>query len=252
MIVDVPTVRAVASPDEAMEATLVDEDAQVTVDSDWVELSVNFPVAVNCCVVPFGMEAELGEIAIETNAGAVTVRLVVALMAPEEAVITDEPCVTVLARPAAEMVATPVLAELQKQEFVTSLVVLSLKVPSAVNCCISPSDFEGLDGEMTMETRLTVGVFVDPPPQAVMQAIRTERQTKGKTGLRRALRTDPGIFSHLLCCNRKEPLNCTTGHPQRLSRFSRAAGKTNLESQLRWIEEERFCPDASLAPTLSY
>jgi hypothetical protein len=126
VIVDVPTVKAVAIPEEEIEATLADDDAQATLLKVCLDVSVKVPVATNCCWVPLGIETVLGETAIETSAGAITVRVLIALIGPEDAVITEDPCAKVFAKPAAEIVATPVLAEVQKQELVMSLVVRSL------------------------------------------------------------------------------------------------------------------------------
>src|SRR5215469_5981205 len=77
MLVD-PAPVAVARPcDPAvllMVATPKFEEAQATdAVRSCVELSVYVPVAVNCCVNPFGMLATLGDTWIETSAAVVTV-----------------------------------------------------------------------------------------------------------------------------------------------------------------------------------
>ena len=64
------------------------------------------PVAVNCSVFPALIDGLAGVTAIDTNIGAVTVRLVEPLIEPEVAVIVVLPCATLVANPAALIVAT--------------------------------------------------------------------------------------------------------------------------------------------------
>ena len=54
---------------------------------------------MNGCVVPFGIEAEAGETAIDTRAGGNTVREAVPMMVPEAAVIVGVPTDIAVARP---------------------------------------------------------------------------------------------------------------------------------------------------------
>ena len=68
MIVLVPAVTPVASPAELMVATAVLEDDHVAVlVKSFVVLSLNDPVAVNCCVVPVWIEEPLGLTEIEAR-----------------------------------------------------------------------------------------------------------------------------------------------------------------------------------------
>src|ERR1035441_1094319 len=76
----------------------------------------------------------------------VTVNTVDPLTAPEVALIELVPTDTPLANPPAVMVATPVVADAQVTEAVRSCVLLSLKVPVAVNCRVAPLAIEGLAG----------------------------------------------------------------------------------------------------------
>jgi hypothetical protein len=69
--------------------------------------SVYVPVAVNCCVVPKGIVAVGGLIAIETSAAAVTVSTVELLTEPEAAVMVAVPCATPVANPVLLIVAVP-------------------------------------------------------------------------------------------------------------------------------------------------
>ncbi len=80
------------------------------------------------------MEGFPGVIAIETSVAGFTVSVVVPEMLPEVAVIVEDPAATDVARPEALMVATPVLDEAHCTVVVKSWVVLSEKMPVAVNC----------------------------------------------------------------------------------------------------------------------
>src|SRR5450432_907357 len=81
-----------------------------------VELSENFPVAVNCCVDPTAMEGDCGVMEIETSVAGVTVKVAEPLMLPEVAVMDDVPTATAVASPCEPLalltVATAVLEEL--------------------------------------------------------------------------------------------------------------------------------------------
>src|SRR5438309_4977332 len=86
------------------------------------------------------------------------------------------PAATDVARPldplALLIVATPGLDELQVAWVVKSCVVLSLKVPFAVNCWVSPSARPGLAGVTAIEVRVaavTVSVvFPETPPKVAV------------------------------------------------------------------------------------
>ena len=68
---------------------------------------------MNCCCWPATIEALAGVTAMDTNTGAVTVRLVEPLMGPEAALIVVLPAATAVASPPAPMVATEVALEVQ-------------------------------------------------------------------------------------------------------------------------------------------
>ena len=70
LIVVVPTATAVANPPEVIVASAVLDDDQVAVLVRFCEvLSLNDPVAMNCCVLPVWIDGALGLIEIETRVG---------------------------------------------------------------------------------------------------------------------------------------------------------------------------------------
>src|SRR5437667_12707679 len=102
----------------------------------------------------------VGVTAIEVRVAAVTVSVVLPETPPKVAVIVVVPAATDVARPcdppALLIVATAVLDELQVTWVVRSCVVLSLKVPVAVNCWVNPSGRPGLVGVTAIETRVAL------------------------------------------------------------------------------------------------
>src|SRR5258708_22243359 len=115
-------------------------------------LSLKVPVAVNCLVVPTAILEPAGVTAIETRVAALTVRLAVPLTPPEVAVIVVDPLPVLLANPVASTVATDVEDEDQVSG-VSSCVLPSSKLPTAVNCRVVPSAMAGVVGVTAMETR---------------------------------------------------------------------------------------------------
>jgi hypothetical protein len=84
--VEVPVPAAVASPAVLIVATVVLNELQVTeLVRFWVLLSLNVPVAVNCCVVPLGIEELAGVTAMDTSVAGVTVSVVEPVTLPEVA-----------------------------------------------------------------------------------------------------------------------------------------------------------------------
>jgi hypothetical protein len=81
-----------------------------------VELSEKVPVAVNCSEVPFAIERLGAVTAIDTNAAAVTVRVVEEATFPEVACIALVPTPAAVTTPVAEIVATLGVSELQVTE----------------------------------------------------------------------------------------------------------------------------------------
>jgi hypothetical protein len=120
-------------------ATPVLDELQVTAAVRFcVVLSENVPVAVNCCFVPLPMLGLVGVTARETRVAGFTVSVVDPEMLPDIAVIVVEPAATDVARPMEPVVllidAVLVSDELQRTAVVMSCVVLSAKVPVAINC----------------------------------------------------------------------------------------------------------------------
>jgi hypothetical protein len=174
VIVAVPTATGVALPLETaaslIAATDVADELQVTeAVRSCVVLSENVPVAVNCWVVPRAMLGLVGVTAMETRVADVTDRVVEPETLPDAAVIVAVPAATAVAfplEPAASLMATDAADVLQVTDVVRSWVVLSEKVPVAVNCWVVPRAMLGLVGVTAMETSVfSLPVLPPPPPQ---------------------------------------------------------------------------------------
>jgi len=129
-----------------MVATLASEEFQATdVVTSCLLPSVNVPVAVNCLVVVEAMliSAEAGDTVINTNLAGVTVSVAALEAMPEKlAVIVVVPSEKDVASPFVPdvllIVAIPVTEEFHITDVVISRVVLSEKVPMAVNSWVCP------------------------------------------------------------------------------------------------------------------
>ena len=138
VIVVKPEASAVANPLLTV-ATPVSDELQVTdAVKSCVVLSVNVPVAVNCCAVPLAMEGLVGVTARDTSVAGFTESVVDPDMLPDEAVIlalptalpVTCPALLIICAPVAGLVelstvATVVSDEVQVTDAVTSFVVLS-------------------------------------------------------------------------------------------------------------------------------
>jgi hypothetical protein len=156
-IVAVPLPWLVASP--ALFTTAVDVlfELQLAVAlRSCVLPSVNVPVAVNCWVVPSAIEELAGDIEMDARAAALTVSVVVPTMLFEVALIVVVPVPWLVARPCDPvsllMPDVEGVSELQRTIWVRSCVLLSLKVPVAINCCETPSGITGIAGVTAIET----------------------------------------------------------------------------------------------------
>jgi hypothetical protein len=114
----VPTLTPVARPPAAIVATAGVADAHVAVAVRFcVLLSVNVPVAVNCCVRPLAIDGLTGVTAIDFKVAAVTVSTSTGEVTPFKlAVMLLVPTATPVARPPDAplvMVATEVVADVQ-------------------------------------------------------------------------------------------------------------------------------------------
>jgi hypothetical protein len=111
---------------------------------------------------------------VSTTAG-VTVTVVVAEVAPEVAVMTDEPTAIAVARPVELTVAALAVAEVQVTVLVRLAVVPSVYVPTALNCSVRPFATLGAAGVMEIDSS-TAGVTVRVAfPDVVPDAAVTER-----------------------------------------------------------------------------
>ena len=124
------------------------------------------------------MEGFAGVTAIELRVGAaaLTVRVVVPVIAPDEAWIVDEPIATLVARPELEIVATDGFKELHVTEFVMLCVLASVKVPVAVNCCVAFLASVGLAGVTAIDFNVAAATVrvMEPttlPEAAVMSVL---------------------------------------------------------------------------------
>jgi hypothetical protein len=108
-----------AKPVLLIGATVADEEVQVTVwVRSWFVPSAKFPAAVNCWLVPNGIETVAGATVIDTStAVVVTLTLAVPLMTPTLAEMVAAPSATPVAKPwlpeASLTVATPPAEEAQ-------------------------------------------------------------------------------------------------------------------------------------------
>jgi hypothetical protein len=140
--------------------------------------SVKLPVAVNGWVVPSGIVAIGGLIAIDTSAAAVTVSTVDPLTVPQVALTVAVPVPTLCPSPALLMVAVVAVSEVHVAVLVRSCVLPSLYVPVAVNGWVVPNAIDGVAGVTANDTSaaaVTVNVVVPltPPILAVRFALPT-------------------------------------------------------------------------------
>ena len=134
-IVVCPTASPVARPVPLTLATVVVDELHVT---EFVRVcvlpSLNVPVAVNCSVEAIFNEPEGALTAIDCSVAAVTVSTTAFDTTPLCVAVTlVVPAVSPVANPAAVIVATAVLEELQVAELVRFCVLPSVNVPVAVN-----------------------------------------------------------------------------------------------------------------------
>src|SRR5205085_10590043 len=87
-----------------------------------------------------------------SSTAAVTVKLVLAVIEPDVALMLVPPVATLLANPAVVMVATAGVAELHCTLAVMSWVVPLLNVPVALNCSVMPTAIEGTAGVIAIDT----------------------------------------------------------------------------------------------------
>jgi hypothetical protein len=173
----------VAMPDALMVAMPAEEELHVTEDvMSCVVPSLIEPVAVNCCLVPSGIDGLAGATVMETTVAAVIVRSVEPAIEPEVAVILAEPIAAAVAMPDALIVARLAEDELHETDDVRSCFVPSLIEPVAVNCCLAPSPIERFAGVTLIAVKTGGGgggppeLPPPPPPHAVIKDARQRRR----------------------------------------------------------------------------
>ncbi len=126
----------------------------------------------------------------DCKVAAVTVSTAVLLvMAPDVAVMLEVPMPRPVATPPALIEATEPLLVCHVTEPVTSAVLLSVKVPIAVNGCVRPLAIEALAGEMAMDCRVapvtvsTAVLLVMAPEVAVIFELPTLKPVATPTAL---------------------------------------------------------------------
>ncbi len=145
VMVEVPAATVVARPVRAPIVAFVrsELDQVTSVVKSTVGPAVKVPVAVNCWVRPATTEGLAGVTAMDVNAAAVTVSVLVAVIVAVPtvmlAVITVEPPATVVATPVLElMVATPGVALDQVTPLVRAVVLVGEVVLMAVKVMLLP------------------------------------------------------------------------------------------------------------------
>jgi hypothetical protein len=117
----------VAEPPLPIVATVAGDALQFTVAvRSCVLPSLYVPLAVNCCVVPFAIEALAGLIVIAVNTGGVTDNDAEPLIAPADALMLVAPGLRPTASPAPLTVATPTTEKVHCTALVRFWVVLLL------------------------------------------------------------------------------------------------------------------------------
>jgi hypothetical protein len=122
----VPTPSPLATPPPAMLATVEDEVQVTELVRSCALPSLYVPVAVNCWLVPLAIDALPGLTDIDTNTGDVTANVAEPVIVPEVAVIIVLPGLTLVAYPAAPIVATAGTDAAQLADCVRSCVLPSV------------------------------------------------------------------------------------------------------------------------------
>jgi hypothetical protein len=143
-----------------MVATVESEDAQWTeAVTSCVLASLYVPTAVNCCVVPSGMEAESGDTAMETSTAGFTCTFSDPVSPPLAAVSVADPTLSAVISPVALTVAIELSEELQVALAEMSFVVSSEYVAMAASCCVVPLASDSGEGVTSIEV-ITAGLTV--------------------------------------------------------------------------------------------
>jgi hypothetical protein len=171
-----PGATAVARPLETATVAIVGSNELHVTEAvrSWLVPSEKIPVAVNCLVVPRAMRGLVGVTWSEFSVAEVTVSVVLPETVPDVAVMVVEPAVAAVARPlepcALLIVAIVAADELQVTDAVISWLVLSEKIPVAMNCLVIPSAMLGLVGATWIDASVdvvTVSVVLPETPPVV-------------------------------------------------------------------------------------
>jgi len=164
-MVTVPPFLPCAIPELRTEARFGLEDFQLTpVRLVPVLPSLKVPVAVNLIEVPFEILGLDGVMLMETNCTVETVSPVEPVIVPKAAFIVVLPLATLEASPVALIVAAAGVEDVQTTDAVMSCVLLSLKVPVAVNCFVVSMAMVELAGVTTKETKVAAVTVSDAVP----------------------------------------------------------------------------------------
>jgi hypothetical protein len=157
-----PAATAVANPEAETVAADVLSEVQVEVAVRSLVLeSLYVPVALNCCVPPMAIVGVAGVTAIECSVGAGTVIVAWPCTPPlDVAMMFALPAATAVASPEAETIAVDVLSEVHVTVAVRSLVLESLYVPVALNCCVPPMATVGADGVTAIDSSVGAGTVI--------------------------------------------------------------------------------------------
>jgi hypothetical protein len=121
-----------------------------------VDVSLNVPVAVNCCVLPTDTDGFAGEIATETNVPVPTISVAVPLMPELVAVIVTVPAFLPWARPEERIEANWGFEDFHATLLRVVATLPSLKVPVAVNFKEVPAAICALAGVTVMLSNFAV------------------------------------------------------------------------------------------------
>ena len=126
--------------------------------------SLNVPTAVNFSDVPFSIRGLLGLMLMDIRWAVETVKFVEPLTAPSVAEMVVVPVAILPTEPRLFMVAVTGLEEPQRTESVRSSVLLSLKVPVAVNCFVVPTAMLEFAGVTAIDTNVALFTLSEAVP----------------------------------------------------------------------------------------
>jgi hypothetical protein len=111
---------------------------------------------VNCWLAPFDKKGFSGVTEILTRAAGLTESVADPEIEPDSAVIVVVPTLLLTATPLAPIVATAGVEDIHVTEVVIALVLPSVYVPVAMNCCDVPRAIEGDNGVTARDTNVAL------------------------------------------------------------------------------------------------